>query len=204
MKFLLLLLLSFNIGSAFSQLQIEENSKIHIAHSADELVKFTKANHFDYALMSWYTSDWISISDEVYCLFKQRNNWYLAKISRTIRSSIEPVKYEIKQRKLNDLQADSVRSKLNPQSAFKYTLADFKKLPPSCQYQKDGKTTGLLSVADAGTSHLLQVDKQEVKSIYFYAADEYLDRCYPYVKEFGILKSLVNTVNQLNIQTKNL
>lgn len=205
MKFLLLLLLSFSCGRAFSQLQIEEKSKVHIAHSVDDLVGFAKTNQFDYALMGWYTSTWMSVTDEVYCLFRQQNTWYLAKISRTIGGLMtEPIRYAVKQRKLNDIEADSVRLILNAPLAFRYNLVDFDKLPSSCQYQKDGKTTGLIDVQDAATFHLLQISNQEIKSIYYYAPDEYLNRCYPYVKEFGILKGLVNTVSKLFEQTKDL
>lgn len=202
-SFLLLLFLIFSFWPAYSQLQIDEKSKVNIAHSEISLTDFINTNKFDYAIIAWYNLSRVTITDEIYCLFQQQNNWYLAKLSRTLQPPLPPF-FVINQCILTQLEADSITLKLNAAAAFQNKQEDFDKLPQFCQYEKDGKITGLIDVQDAATYHLLQLSNKEIRSLYFYAPDNYLKRCYPYVKEFGILKGFVNTVTQLSNQTKNL
>ncbi len=56
---------------------------------------------------------------------------------------------------------------------------------------------------DAGTIYLVQSRGRSTQALEYYAAHDFLQTCYPYVKKFGILKALVNTYDKLTRLVRN-
>jgi hypothetical protein len=182
--------------SANGQLVINKNLKLHPNETSIE--KFSAVNNFDYALIVWVTSNWSNSNEEFSCLIKQNNNWYITKIlSPNMSGPPELVPMVIKQRRLKKTQADSLMNILKPDSAFRYSQSEFTNLPDTCSHIKDGKRTGLYGISDAATYHLVEISDKKAKRLFFYAPEDYLSRCYPYVPEFGILRGFVNSCNEL-------
>jgi hypothetical protein len=56
----------------------------------------------------------------------------------------------------------------------------------------------MYGIMDAATTYLVQIKAGKTDVLTFYAANQYLESCYPYVPKFGILKGYVNTANRLS------
>jgi hypothetical protein len=194
----------FCCGISYGQLRIDTKQKLNYSHQS--IIDLVNNNHFEYALISWGTSTWLRTDCDFKCLLKQNGKWYLAFVSRLLVPQPEALDegIKVKERQLTQTQADSILKIVKPDSAFRYTQADLDKLPPSCSYMKDGKPAGLYAIYDAGTSFLMQLSNNKIQLLSYYAAENYLSSCYPYLKEFGILKGLVNTTQQMYLITKDL
>ena len=197
------LLLSVEYG--FAQLNLNNKLKISSKDKLKSIADFVTYHKLDYALVLWSTSNWSS-SFEVYsCLFKKGNKWSLVQIKNDKYKARDfPYTLLIQQKALSGKQIDSILNVLKVDSTFCYKQSDFDKLPETCEYVKDGQKQGLYSIMDASTSHLVQFKEGKIEVLNFYAADDYLKHCYPYISQFGILKGYVNTVNHLEQTCWNL
>ncbi|MEO6521394.1 MAG: hypothetical protein ABIN91_06950 [Mucilaginibacter sp.] len=206
MKKLLLTIFIAAISTCFSYGQLRIDTKKELNYSHQSIIDFIKDNNFEYALISWGTSTWMYSERNFYCLFIQHGKYYLANISTSVipQPKLLDQGIIVKQKLLTKIETDSVMKLIKPDSAFRYNQTDLDKLPRSCSYVKDGKTMGLYAIHDAATSFLMEYSNSKTRLLSYYAASEYLGACYPYVKEFGILKGLVNAADQLYGATKNL
>jgi hypothetical protein len=175
-----------------AQIQLNDHFQIVSNDKIKSISDFVAYHKLDYALVLWTTSNWFE-SYEIYsCLFKKQDKWSLVQIKDDANKAKGfPYKLLIQQKALDSIQVDSMLNVLKVDSTFCYKQADYNKLPKSCEYEKDGKKQGLYSIMDADISNLLQFKGGSTDVITFYAASSYLDSCYPYVPQFGILKKVM-------------
>ena len=184
----LFIVLALNIKA---QLVIDKSFKID--ETQESVRKFITHNKFDFALVSWTVSNWVKTHYYFQGLVKQGGKWYLIKISSPKISIINSYKLIDNSKKLSKKELNLIRKDLKIDSTFIYSQDEISSLPDICQYIKNGKQRGLLSVSDGGKWCLVKYEKNKFTSLSSYAPNTYLQNCYPYVPEFGKLKGLVNT-----------
>ncbi|RYY18899.1 MAG: hypothetical protein EOP41_10235, partial [Sphingobacteriaceae bacterium] len=194
--YICILLFWLSADYAFGQLKIVKQAKL--TPSSSEVAEFIKLNKFDYALIHWGTSNWVSIKDTFYCLIKQHRKYYLAKIVSIAITGKTPVDHlTVLQKELKKSQADSLFKVLKVDSAFYYTQKQLNKLPEEgCIWSEDGKTDGF-NIMDGGIMYMTQFSEGKMLSLQKYAPKYLLEHCAPHVPEFKMLKGLVNTTDKL-------
>lgn len=194
--YICILLFWLSAEYAFGQLKIVKQAKL--TPSNEEVAEFIKLNKFDYALIHWGTSNWVSIKDTFYCLIKQHRKYYLAKIVSTAITGGTPVDHlTISQKELKKSQVDSLFKILKVDSAFYYTQKQLNKLPEEgCSWSKDGETYSN-NIMDGGDAYLTNFSKGKMLSLQKYAPQYLFENCTPHVPEFKMLKGMINTYNKL-------
>jgi hypothetical protein len=192
MKTFVILFLSLLIClNSSAQIPLNENFKMVSNQKFKSLTDFVNYHKIDYALVVWYTSNWIASFDVYSCLFRKGDKWSLVEIKDDASKAVGfPYKLFIKQKALNTNGSDSLLNVLKIDSAFRYKQSDFDNLPEICEYKKDGKMQGMYGIMDAATTYLVQIKAGKTDVLTFYAANQYLESCYPYVPKFGIFKRL--------------
>lgn len=194
-RLLSIIYLCFISSLLFAQLKVKND--VIIKPTKESVENFIHVNNFDYAIISWYTSTWMSSYDRFSGLVKQNGTWFLIKISNPRYGLSGKSRMDIKSKSLNAQELKTVLDSAKIDSAFLYSQDQLSALPDKCSYIKDGKPAGLYQIIDAATFHLAKYEQKEYKFLSYYAPKNYLSSCYPYFPEFGILKGLVNTCDFL-------
>jgi hypothetical protein len=197
---LITLVLLLGISSqTFSQLKLYREHGVEIMGSVE---LFLERSNFEYALLSYSTSTWITAPRTFSGVVKQHNNWYLLQMSE--RSVVYPdtgplrARPLVRQKPLTDEQADSILAILMPDEGMRYTQGELNTLPTSCESVSRGVKGTFYGVSDNPTYYLFERSYGLTVSRSFYAADTYIQKCLPLNPEFKILKGMMNTVQKLD------
>lgn len=202
-RYLLSILFLF-LSVQFSYGQLKVSKEQRLVATDVKVFEFIKANNFEYALITWDTPNGLNSHNLFSCLLRQNGSWYLARISSPAYTSPVPqIKISVQQTRLAGDQADSLMSIFKPDSAFSITQEDLYKLPDPCYYMENGKHNGMGRPSHGVRNHLVQFSKGGTSSLSFYATERFLEKCYPYVAKFRILKGFVNTFTGLSKAVKN-
>ncbi len=189
--FLFVLFLS---TKAYTQIDVRNDTRKFLVPEVDSLEKFVKLNKIDYALLTYSTSNWISIDYGFYGIIKKGQEYYLIRLINIDYFTKKPI-LKVNQKKLAELEAKTYLKEIASAEAFKFSKEDYHKLPEYCPIK--GDTINYESIKDGGTSHIFEHTKTSKKGIDTYAPSFYLERCYPFNQEYGILKGFVNTYDKL-------
>lgn len=191
-----------SISCCFGQLKIDTLQMPK--PETESVINFVKHNNFDYALVLWYTSNWITPGHSFYCFIKQNKQWYLVHISSPISPQLTSPynKIVIKETALDKQKAENIYGILNPDAAFRYTQDEFNKLPQTCTYKLNDKQIRIYEIMDAGTNHLIMLDGKKITSLEFYAPDHLIENCGKYIPKLHQLDGFISTSHKLYELTK--
>lgn len=201
---LLIILLLF-AGASFGQLTIKKNKRL-IPDDAS-VIAFLKNNKVDSALIVWFsTSSWPVNDFYYYCLLKQSGNWYFAKLKSPAEDTPErslDEKLNVRSVKLSPLLIDSLLKAYKPDAIFRYTQADFNKLPVNPTYKKDSLVYDI-TINDGGESHLGWFRHNKFSHINYFEPGTIFRFAYPYVPEYLMLSGFVKCTEGLLLYDEKL
>jgi hypothetical protein len=183
-------------GNVYAQITIKSNSRKYLIPQTDSLEKLVKVNKIIYALISYSTSNWISLDYIFYALIKKKKDYYLMRLANLDVFAKQP-ELKINQKKLTDLEAEKYLKEIASAEAFKYTNQDYHRLPESCTTIHGTDTVVMNGISDNNSLCIFEHTKTYKKSIDKYDPFYYLKNCYPYNTEYGILKGFTNTYAKL-------
>ncbi len=194
-KILFLAVLLFST-TAYAQVKIIPETRKLLVPEVDSLQKFMQLNKIDYALTTYSTSNWFSLDYIFYALVKKKKAYYLMRLAN-LEYFRKNAKLKINQKKLNRIEAQTYLKLMAPADAFKHSNEDYLKVSQSCKVIQ-GTDTLEEYIYDVNTLYILEYTKKiSTKNINAYAPHFYLQNCYPYNPEYGILKDFVNTYDKL-------
>ena len=183
-------------ASVYAQITIKNDTRKLLLPEVDSLEKFMKLNEIDYALITYSTSNWISLDYIFYGIIKKKKEYYLMRLANLDVLGKKPI-LKSNQKKLTTLEAQAYLKEIAPAEAFKFSNQDYQKLPMSCKVIYGTDTITETGIYDNNTSHIFEYTKDSKKLIDAYDPFYYLEKCYPLNPEYGILKGFVNTYDKL-------
>lgn len=180
---------------ANAQIKIMPETRKLLVPEVDSLEKFMKLNKIDYSLTTYSTTNWISLDNIFYAIVRKKKAYYLmrwANLDLYAKKSI----LKINQKKLNRIEAQTYLKLMAPADAFKHSNEDYRKFSQPCRIIQ-GTDTIVEKIYDDYTLYIYEFSKNSKKSINTYAPSFFLQNCYGYFPEYGILKDFVNTYDKL-------
>lgn len=208
--FIAVLFTIFISGSAFAQLTIKRQQQL--AASNEAVSKFVKDNSFDYALITWNTSNWLRIDHSFACIIKQKDKWFLAKITSV---DIPPRNQKlknvvIKYKKLSETERDSVMRILKIKAAFATSQANFDKVSVQDSYIdysagiENGKEIFFDRCKDCNVHYLFEYTKRYSQARQYYAAEFLMESKCPDDSDFRAVKAFFNSYSNLEKLLNNM
>lgn len=195
--FLSILIICLPVTCTYGQLNIKQHRRL--TPDDQSISFFLKNNKIDSGLIAWGTTSSWPVTDIYYdCLLKQEGTWYLTRLS----SPIENVPQgndswiKVKSKKLSAQQADSLLKAYNPDATFKYTQADFNKLPVNPTYKK-GDLVYDITINDGGESHLAWYRYGKFSHINYFEPGTIFRFAYPHLPKYQILSGFVKCTEGL-------
>jgi hypothetical protein len=180
---------------ANAQIKIMPETRKLLVPEVDSLEKFMQLNKIDYALLTHWSSNWIPIDYIFYAIVRKKKAYYLMRLAN-LEYFRKNAKLKINQKKLNRIEAQTYLKLMVPTDAFKHSNEDYLKFSQPCTIIH-GVDTLEEQIYDDGTLYIYEFKKNSKKSINTYAPSFYLQNCYGYFPEYGILKDFVNTYDKL-------
>jgi len=181
---------------ANAQIKIIPETRKLLIPEVDSLQKFMQLNKVDYALIVYFDSNWISIDYIFYAIVRKKKAYYIMRLAN-LEYFRKNAKLKINQKKLNRIEAQTYLKLIAPSDAFNYSNENYRKVSQSCKVIQ-GTDTLEKDIYDVNTLYILEYTKKiSTKNINAYAPHFYLQNCYPYNPEYGILKDFVNTYDKL-------
>lgn len=199
MKYLkknLLIVVFFLNTAAFAQIKIKDDTRKFLIPHVDSLEKFIQLNKIDYALVTYSTSNWIGFDYIFYAVVRKKKAYYLMRWAN-LDYFRKNAKLKINQKKLIVSEAEKLLKEIAPDEIFKFSDMDYRKLPSNCTVIQGTDTLIQGGIYDINTLHVFEHIKNAKKHIGVYAPHFYLENCYPYNPEYGILKGFVNAYDKL-------
>ncbi|MGB4775455.1 MAG: hypothetical protein WBP45_09805 [Daejeonella sp.] len=193
-KIALVFIITLNT-SVYAQMAIKNDTGKLLVPEVDSLEKFIKLNKIDYALITYSTSNWISIDYIFYAIIQKKKEYYLMRLANLDVFTKSPT-LKVNQKKITTLEAQAYFKEIASVVAFKFSNQDYHELPESCT-MINGADTVEERVVDAVTLHIFEHTKTSKKGIDAYNPSFYLEKCYPSNTEYVILKGFVNTYEKL-------
>ncbi len=178
-----------------AQIEIKTETRKLLVPKADSLEKFINSNHIDYALLTYSTSNWIALDYIFYGIIKKKKAYYLIRLANLDVYAKKPI-LKINQKKLSKSEAEVYLTLMAPEDAFKHTNADYSKVSQGCTIIH-GTDTIYQYIHDDIKLYIFKFDKKSKSSIDTYAPSYFLQNCYAYFPEYGILTDFVNTYDKL-------
>lgn len=186
----------FLLNTAVSaQVKILPETRKLLVPKTDSLEKFMQLNKIDYALTTYSTTNWISLDNIFYAIVRKKKAYYLMRWANLDLYAKKPI-LKINQKKLNRIEAQTYLKLMAPTDAFKHSNEDYRKFSQPCTIIH-GVDTLQEQIYDDGTLYIYEFDKNSKKCINTYAPSFFLQKCYGYFPEYGILKDFVNTYDKL-------
>ena len=194
-KILFLAVFFFSI-TANAQIKVILETRKLLVPEVDSLEKFMQLNKIDYALIVYFDSNWISIDYIFYAIVRKKKAYYIMRLAN-LEYFRKNAKLKINQKKINRIEAQTYLKLIAPSDAFNYSNENYRKVSQSCKVIQ-GTDTLEKDIYDVNTLYILEYTKKiSTKNINAYAPHFYLQNCYPYNPEYGILKDFVNTYDKL-------
>ncbi len=195
LKKLIFIATFFLSTGSYAQIELKNDTRKFLTPQVDSIEQFIKLNKIDYALITYSTSNWISLDDIFYGIIRKKRDYYLMRLANLDVYAKKP-EFKINQKKLTALEAQIYLKEIASSEAFKFSNEDYLKVSQSCTVIQ-GTDTVEEQIYDDSTLYIFEYTKNSKKGINTYAPSFFLKNCYPSNPEYGILKGFVNTYTKL-------
>jgi hypothetical protein len=195
LKKMLFVVAIFLSTGVYAQVEIKNDTRKFLLPETDSLEIFMKLNKIDYALITYSTSNWISLDHIFYGIIRKKREYYLVRLANLDVHAKKP-ELKVNQKKLTIVEVQTYLKEIASNEAFKFSNEDYLKVSQSCKVIH-GTNTVEEQTYDDSTLYIFEYTKNSKKSINTYAPSFFLEKCYPYNPEYGILKGFVNTYDKL-------
>jgi hypothetical protein len=135
----------------------------------ESVLEFIISNKFDYALIGWSTSNWMSFEDRYSCFVKKNNQSFLVKVTITKPATASNKNgVQVTPKQLNNTEASKLLKKLNISGGIRYSQEQIDSIPMDCSFYR---------IHDSGQVHLMEYFNQKVKALDYYAPKYFLENC---------------------------